>query len=178
MSSIIAYASEALFSQKPVIFEDSDPDQQDSYLYSYVTSLRGTLHIAMTGEVPKFHEPGKLRLLWWLAGSGAQGMKDYELRQYLECLEDFTKLRLLPEVSRCCIMGYSSQNPYAATVKSRMLTDMLDKEIEKTRKERARMGVFKTKPSLLDVQNLVEETEKDELVRLQKEADARAKVEV
>jgi len=177
MSGIIKYAAEAFFSENPVIFEDSNPEQQDSYVYSYITSLRGSLHTAMTGIVPKFHEPGKLRLVWWLL-SGTEGSKDYELRQYMECYDDFQKLRLLPEVKRVCIMGYAGQNPYAATPKSRMLTDMLDREIEKTRKEREKMGGFKTKPSLLDVENLVEETEKEELARRQREAESREKAEV
>ncbi|KAG9247497.1 hypothetical protein BJ878DRAFT_492143 [Calycina marina] len=178
MTSYINYLAEAFFSEKPVIFEDSNPEQQDSYVYSYITSLRGSLHIAFTGQVPKFHEPGKLRLIWWLVGSGTQGMKDYELRQYEEVYDNFNKLRILPEVARCCILGYKSQNPYAATTQSRLLTDMLDKEIEKTRKERERTVGFGTKPSILDVEDLVKETEKQELERHYRDGEKREKVDV
>jgi hypothetical protein len=49
----------------PTIFFDSHPHEQESYLYSYWSSLKSNLKIAFTGEVPKFHSPGKLRIIWW-----------------------------------------------------------------------------------------------------------------
>lgn len=49
----------------PTIFFDSHPDEQESYLYSYWSALKSNLKIAVTGEVPKFHSPGKLRIMWW-----------------------------------------------------------------------------------------------------------------
>ena len=49
----------------PIIFFDSHPEEQESYIYSYWSSLKSNLKIAWTGEVPKFHEPGKLRIIWW-----------------------------------------------------------------------------------------------------------------
>jgi hypothetical protein len=49
----------------PIIFFDSHPEEQESYISSYWSSLKSNLKIAWTGEVPKFHEPGKLRIIWW-----------------------------------------------------------------------------------------------------------------
>ena len=66
---------------------------------------------AFTGQVPKFHEPGKLRLIWWTT-EDAEGMKDYELHQYMMVRENFDVLLALPEVRRVVVMGYSGQNPY------------------------------------------------------------------
>lgn len=66
---------------------------------------------AFTGVVPKFHEPGKLRIIWWTQ-EGNEGMKDYELHQYALVRDNFDVLLALPEVRRVVIMGYSGQNPY------------------------------------------------------------------
>jgi hypothetical protein len=47
----------------PTIFFDSHPEEQESYLYSYWSSFKTTLKIAITGQVPKFLNPGTLRII-------------------------------------------------------------------------------------------------------------------
>ncbi|KAH8602991.1 hypothetical protein B0O99DRAFT_604840 [Bisporella sp. PMI_857] len=180
MTQVIKYVADNFLSESPVIFMDSDPSMQPSYLGSYVVALRGQIYTALTGDVPKFHEPGKLRVVWWDT-NGSQGLRDYELRQYREVETYWNSLRILPEVRRCVVMGYTKQNPYKATKESRELTTWLDAEIERTRKERERMGGFKPVPKgegELDVDALLDETEK--LVREEqlREANARKKVDV
>jgi len=178
MSGVVGYIAEAFFSETPVIFEDTNPDQQDSYLGSYITSLKGSLYTAATGIVPKFHEPGKIRVVFWTT-ENSQGDKEFELIQYEEAYEFFNKCRLLGDVRRACIMGYKGQNPYAATTKSRLLTEMLDREIEKTRKERERVGGVKPmKEEVLNIEDLVEGLDGVEKARKEKEASKREKVEV
>jgi hypothetical protein len=95
----------------PVIFFDSHPDEQESYLYSYWSSLKSTLRTAWTGDVPKFHHPGTLRVIWW-THDGSQGMKDFELHDYILVREKFDVLLDLEDVRRVVVMGYSGQNPY------------------------------------------------------------------
>ena len=95
----------------PIVFFDSHPDEQEGYLYSYWSGLKSSLKIAWTGEVPKFHETGVLRIYFW-THDGTQGLKDYELREYQTVKEDWQKLLDLPEVRRAVVMGYSGQNPY------------------------------------------------------------------
>jgi hypothetical protein len=95
----------------PVIFFDSHPDEQESYLYSYWSSLKSNLKIAFTGEVPKFHSPGKLRIIWY-TGDGNRGEKDYDLHEYQQVRTNFDVLLNMPEIRRVVVMGYSGQNPY------------------------------------------------------------------
>ncbi|EHK99343.1 hypothetical protein M7I_4809 [Glarea lozoyensis 74030] len=83
---------------KPTIFFDNHPEQQESYLGSYYSSLKSTLYTAFTGHVTKFHPPGQLRIIWW-TNDGARGMQDYDLHKYAL-------------VTRVIIMGYPGQNPY------------------------------------------------------------------
>ncbi|RDW74955.1 hypothetical protein BP6252_06097 [Coleophoma cylindrospora] len=97
----------------PVIFFDSHPEEQESYLYSYYSSLKKTLKIAFTGNVPKPLEPGKLRLVWW-THDGSEGHKDYELHQYALVRDNFDGLLALPEIRRCLVTGFAGQNPYVA----------------------------------------------------------------
>lgn len=96
----------------PVVFFDSHPDMQESYLYSYWSSLKSSLNIAWTGDVPKFHDSGVLRIVFWTK-EGTKGLKDYELREYATVREDWLRLTELEEVSRALVMGYSGQNPYS-----------------------------------------------------------------
>ena len=49
----------------PVIFFDTHPLEQESYLYSYYTSLKTQLTTAWTGVPPKSLLHGKLRIVWW-----------------------------------------------------------------------------------------------------------------
>ncbi|OWP06316.1 hypothetical protein B2J93_4932 [Marssonina coronariae] len=95
----------------PVVFFDSHPEEQESYLYSYWSSLKSSLKIAWTGDVPKFHETGVLRLYFYTQ-EGRIGHKDYELREYEKVRADWHKALELPEVRRAVVMGYSGQNPY------------------------------------------------------------------
>lgn len=96
---------------KPIVFFDSHPEEQESYLHSYWSGLKSNLKIAWTGEVPKFHETGVLRLYFYTQ-EGRIGHKDYELREYEKVKEDWQKALELPDVRRAVIMGYSGQNPY------------------------------------------------------------------
>ena len=95
----------------PTIFFDSHPSEQESYLYSYWSSLKSNLKIAWTGVVPKFLNPGTLRIIWY-THDGSEGMKDYELHEYALVRDNFDVLLKLDEVRRVVIMGYSGQNPY------------------------------------------------------------------
>lgn len=95
----------------PVIFFDSHPDEQESYLYSYWSSLKSNLRIAFTGDVPKFHSPGKLRIIWYTK-DGNRGEKDYDLHEYQQVRTNFDILLDMPEIRRVIVMGYSGQNPY------------------------------------------------------------------
>jgi hypothetical protein len=95
----------------PSILFDSHPEEQDSYLGSYWTSLKSQLHTAFWGDVPKFHPPGKLRIVWY-THDGSQGLKDYDLHQYVHVRDNFDVLLDRPEIHRVIIMGYSGQNPY------------------------------------------------------------------
>jgi hypothetical protein len=95
----------------PTIFFDSHPHEQESYLYSYWSSLKSTLRTAWTGDVPKFHNTGTLRIIWW-THDGNRGLKDFELHEFMIVREKFDVLLALPDVRRVLIMGYSGQNPY------------------------------------------------------------------
>ena len=95
----------------PIILFDSHPSEQESYLTSYWTSFKSTMKTAFTGDVPKFHNPGTLRVIWF-CNDGAKGIKDYELHEYMKVRDSFDSLLELPEVRRVVIMGYSGQNPY------------------------------------------------------------------
>jgi signal transduction histidine kinase len=95
----------------PTIFFDSHPEEQESYLYSYWSSFKATLKIAVTGQVPKFLNPGTLRIIWY-THDGNEGLKDYELHEYALVRDNFDVLLRLDEVRRVVIMGYSGQNPY------------------------------------------------------------------
>lgn len=95
----------------PTIFFDSHPEEQESYLYSYWSSFKSSLKIAWTGQVPKFLNPGTLRIIWYTQ-DGNEGMKDYELHEYALVRNNFDVLLKLDEVRRVVIMGYSGQNPY------------------------------------------------------------------
>jgi hypothetical protein len=99
----------------PAIFFDSHPTEQESYLYSYWSSLKTSLHIAWTGQVPKPLERGYLRLIFW-THEGTQGIKDYPLHEYNIVRHAFDEALNQPEVRRCMVMGFSGQNPYVLDV--------------------------------------------------------------
>ena len=81
----------------PAIFLDSHPDEQESYLYSYWSSLKSSLKIAFTGEVPPVLNPGTLRLTWWMR-DGTQGIKDYDLHEYAQVRANFDTLLNMAEI--------------------------------------------------------------------------------
>jgi hypothetical protein len=119
----------------PTIFFDSHPEEQESYLYSYWSSLKLQLKIAYTGKVPKFLNPGQLRIIWY-THDGNEGLKDYELHEYKLVRDNFDVLLALPEVRRVVIMGYSGQNPYVLGAGGRNpWQDRFDREFKKMEKE-------------------------------------------
>lgn len=133
----------------PVIFFDSHPSEQESYLYSYWSSFKSTMRTAWTGDVPKFHSPGTLRVIWWTRDN-SRGFKDYELHEYLKVRESFDVLLDMPEIRRVVIMGYSGQNPYVMrNGKWDQKADKMEQEIERIKGEafRARQAQQKTEGS-------------------------------
>ncbi|OCK77129.1 hypothetical protein K432DRAFT_304906 [Lepidopterella palustris CBS 459.81] len=122
----------------PVIFFDSHPEEQESYLYSYWSTLKTTFHIAWTGDVPRPLLPGTLRIVWWTI-DGTEGLKDYELHQYRLVRATFDKMVSHPEIRRCFVTGYSSQNPYVTSYDGNTIWEeqesIVDKEMKK-QKER------------------------------------------
>ena len=119
----------------PTIFFDSHPEEQESYLYSYWSSLKASLKIAYTGRVPKFLNPGQLRIIWYTQ-DGNEGLKDYELHEYALVRDNFDVLLNLSEVRRVVIMGYSGQNPYIIGDGGRNpWQDRFDREFKKMEQE-------------------------------------------
>jgi hypothetical protein len=120
----------------PTIFFDSHPSEQESYLYSYWSSLKSTLRIALTGEVPKFHHPGTLRIIWY-THDGNVGMKDYELHEHAQVRDNFDLLLGMEEVRRVVVWGYSGQNPYVIGSEGRNpWVDRAEKEKRQKREEK------------------------------------------
>jgi hypothetical protein len=129
----------------PTIFLDSHPSEQDSYLYSYWSSLKEQLYIAWSGDAPKFHKPGRLRIIWY-THDGYRGFKDYELYEFALVRKNFDALLDLDEVRRVVIMGYSEQNPYTIGPDGRnSLADRLEKN---SRKVKLAEGFLQKKGSL------------------------------
>jgi len=129
----------------PVVFFDSHPEEQESYLYSYWSSFKSTMRTAWTGDVPKFHNPGTLRVIWY-THDGSRGFKDYDLHEYATVRDSFDVLLALPEVRRVVIMGYSGQNPYIlgkrqGNGKESERADKLESEMDRIKEEgrRARL---------------------------------------
>ncbi|CZS94541.1 uncharacterized protein RAG0_04489 [Rhynchosporium agropyri] len=151
---------------RPIVFFDSHPDEQEGYIYSYWSGLKSSLKIAWTGEVPKFHETGVLRIYFWTI-DGTQGLKDYELREYQKVKEDWNKLLDLPDVRRALVMGYSGQNPY--TLGNNPWVEKFQREAKKAaravkereewdEKSRQRKRDNNAK-NLIDFDELIEQTE-------------------
>jgi hypothetical protein len=117
----------------PTIFFDSHPSEQESYLYSYWSSLKSQLHIAWSGDVPKFHAPSRLRIIWY-THDGNSGMKDYELHEFALVRKSFDAMLELDEVRRVVVMGYSKLDPYTVGAGGKnMLADRFEKESRKGR---------------------------------------------
>lgn len=148
---------------KPTIFFDSHPNEQESYVGSYWSSLKSTLSTgkeflypspksgadqsptAWTGDVEKFHEAGTLRVVWYTI-TGQKGIRDFELSDYQVVREKFDVLLALPDVRRVCVIGYSGQNPYLrdasgwgeAKTKLQLEKEAMMKEAEKARQRKER----------------------------------------
>lgn len=89
--------------------------------------------------MPKFHEPGKLRIIWWTQ-EGNEGMKDYEMHEYALVRDNFDALVALPEVRRVIVMGYSGQNPYVIGDRGRNpWREKFDRDLARIKKEQKRM---------------------------------------
>jgi hypothetical protein len=144
----------------PVIFFDSHPEEQESYLYSYWTALKGTFHIAFTGIVPPFHHPGTIRIIWYTV-DGNQGLKDYELHEYALVRKNFDVLLAMDEIHRVVVMGYSGQNPYILVNGRNPFVDRFQREGRRSR--RAKMEQMKA-----------EETEEQ---RVKRERETREKLD-
>jgi hypothetical protein len=122
----------------PIIFFDSHPEEQaQSYLYSGLSWLGSQLHIAFTGQVPRPHLPGNLRVIWYTT-DGNQGLKDYQLHEYAQVRENFDELLKMDEIRRVVIMGYPSENPYVVEPggKKSKLAKQLDKKMQRIREDR------------------------------------------
>lgn len=169
----------------PVIFFDSHPEEQESYLYSYWSSLKSSFHIAFTGQVPKFHSPGTLRLIWYTHDK-TQGLKDYELHEYALVREHFDVLLNLDEVRRAVIMGYSGQNPYilgaggrnpwADKFERQKRARASQEEIKRRDKEkRQRMDSSREGRTgvLVDIEDVLERSERAEQDRIRVEDERR-----
>jgi len=175
--------------ESPVIFFDSHPEQQDSYLYSYVSSLKSTLSTAWTGIVPPFLEPGELRIVWWTT-DGNEGNKDYPLRKYREVRDQYETLLNHPDVKRCLITGYPGQNPYAMTEDTRKLVALLEESAgreavisqeQKAAREAEAQGKLKVvrpdaKTERIDVDEIVEGSQKVDRERRLKAREKEAQV--
>ncbi|CAG8979899.1 hypothetical protein HYALB_00011263 [Hymenoscyphus albidus] len=96
---------------KPTILFDSHPEKQEGYAYSYYSALKSSLYTAFTGDVPKHHNPGKLRIEWW-TNDKKKGLRDYDLHEHELVRKAFYELDGMKEVERVVVLGYSGQNPY------------------------------------------------------------------
>jgi hypothetical protein len=135
---------------KPTIFFDSHPNEQESYVGSYWSSLKSTLSTAWTGDVEKFHEAGTLRVVWYTV-QGQKGIRDFELSEYQMVREKYGILLDLPDVRRVLVIGYSGQNPYLrdgsgwgeAKGKLQIEKDKMDAEAKRARERKNRKDAKK-----------------------------------
>lgn len=148
----------------PVIFFDTNPEEQESYLYSFWSSLKSSLTIAWTGVVPPFHEPGKLRLVFWTS-DGNQGIKDYELHEYELVREVWEKLFNTSDVKRALVTGYSGQNPYITNYgASRTWVDAVERKKRQERNnERMENSRQQRSGKAVDIEGLIKQAEEVEI---------------
>jgi hypothetical protein len=163
---------------KPTIFFDSHPEQQETLLGSYYSSLKSSLYTAFTGNVTKFHPPGQLRIIWW-TNDGTRGMQDYDLHKYALVRDNFYALDAMKEVTRVIVMGYPGQNPY-------MLDEVekfgkkgkgwehkeMSPEEKRKRKEKAEEMMNQTAEGrtgkLIDIEDVIERSEEREEEKMRK----------
>ncbi|KAF1991213.1 hypothetical protein K402DRAFT_450831 [Aulographum hederae CBS 113979] len=134
----------------PIIFFDSHPEEQDSYLYSYWSSLKTAVHGGITGDVEKALLPGTLRIVYWTEyvrteqqiniaqTDNDKAHADYELHQYALARSHFYNLLSHPDVRRCLVTGFSGQNPYVTSNDGSSLWTEQEKIIEMEKKKQAR----------------------------------------
>ncbi|KAI9646413.1 hypothetical protein NHQ30_004405 [Ciborinia camelliae] len=161
----------------PIIFFDSNPEMQDSYLGSYWTSLKETLKTSWTGEVRKFHHTGTLRILFWTA-DGKECIKDYELHEYKLVREAWESLFQLPDVKRAIVMGYSGQNPYVKDFgEKNPWEEKIEREKIRQRQSAQRQGESKEGRTgkEIDIAEVIDRTEEAEVKKI---AEASGKVAV
>jgi len=147
---------------RPSIFFDSHPSEQESYLYSYWSSLKTSLHIAWTGQVPKPLEPGMLRLIFW-THDNSQGIKDYPLHEYAGVQDAFNEALQQPEVRRCMVMGFSGQNPYILGDGGKNpWVEKFEREARNRKREQKETERKEKLGKVLNIEDLIEDTEEFE----------------
>ncbi|KAA8573210.1 hypothetical protein MFRU_025g00360 [Monilinia fructicola] len=162
---------------KPIIFFDSNPEMQESFIGSYWTTLKETLKTSWTGEVRKFHNPGTLRIIFWTA-EGKECIKDYELHEYKVVREAWESLFNLPDVKRAIVMGYSGQNPYIKDFgEKNPWEDKIERERRRKKESVQRQGESKEGRTgkVIDIKSVIDRTEEEEVKKI---AEASGKVAV
>jgi hypothetical protein len=165
----------------PVVFFDSHPEEQESYLSSYWSSFKSTMRTAWTGDVPKFHNPGILRVIWY-THDGSRGFKDYDLHEYATVRDSFDVLLALPEVRRVVIMGYSGQNPYIlgkrqGNGKESERVDKLESEMDRIKEEGRRARLEQRRMEGRDVKDRYQAADNSKEGRTGKLVDINAVIE-
>lgn len=163
----------------PAIFMDSHPEEQDNYLTSWITTIRTNLAIAATGVVERSLVSGNLRLKWY-THDGSVGFKDYPLHDYDLVRNDYCSVLALTEVRRAMVLGHPDQNPYILINGKNPWIDLFKREKKQKekllREKRAREAKNVVQEGdFLNIDALIEETEKEEEKRIQLERDAEAK---
>lgn len=119
----------AFYDERPMIYFDSHPEPPAGLVWNALSHVKNQLYIAWTGDVVLDVQPGLLRLQWWtvrnpqapskapstngLQDEGKFGKRDYEIREFEEVRLGFEQLCNIPEVARCQVLGYPSQNPFS-----------------------------------------------------------------
>ncbi|KAG9232235.1 hypothetical protein BJ875DRAFT_467456 [Amylocarpus encephaloides] len=159
---------------KPSILFDSRPEQQETYIGSYYSALKGQLYTALTGNVTPFHPPGQLRLIWWTV-DGKRGMKDYDLHKHAMVRENFYELDGMKDVKRVVIMGYAGQNPFMLGEEEMYGKSGNGWKEESEAEVRARKKVAREKMDnaqegrtgkLIDIEDVIEQSDKAEQQKL------------
>ncbi|TGO23013.1 hypothetical protein BPAE_0147g00170 [Botrytis paeoniae] len=152
----------------PIIFFDSNPEMQQTYIGSCFTSLKETLKTSWTGEVRKFHNPGTLRIIFWTP-EGKECIKDYDLHEYKLVREAWESLFNLPDVKRAIVMGYSGQNPYVKDFgEKNPWEDKIEREKMRQRRSEQMQGESKEGRTgkEIDIKKVIDKTEEAEVKKI------------
>lgn len=76
-----------------------------------------------------------LRLIFW-TDNDTQGVKDYDLHEYATVREAYEEALRQPDVTRAMVMGFSGQNPYLYDGKNPWVDRFEREKKEKLRNER------------------------------------------